>query len=140
MLSSPSNPFSVTDGGKTYDFISEINPSEPNSTIEATGVITRFTTQSDDQIPSGHLKVQLLSIPDIILILCEAFYNQVDYVQQDLLSVAEINEYLESIVPEKSVNSEHLLDEDEILDIKDYLSDKHSVLHKKCNNILANIH
>ena len=136
MLSSPSNPFSVTDGGKTYDFISEINPSEPNSTIEATGVITRFTTQSGEQIPSGFLKVQLLSIPDIILILCEAFYNQVDYIQEDILSVANINEYLYNIVPEKPGNRELLLDEDEILDVKDYLSDKHSVLHKKCNNIL----
>ena len=53
MLSTPSHPFSVTDGKKEYNFISEINPSSPNSTIEATGVITRFTTKQDEQIPQG---------------------------------------------------------------------------------------
>ncbi len=136
MLSTPSHPFAVTDGKNQYDFISEINPSMPNSTIEATGVITRFTTKAKDQVPSGFLKVQLLSIPDIILILCEAFYNQVDYVQENVLSISEINDYLDSIVPEKPITKERLLDEDEVLDIKEYLSDKRAVLHKKCSNII----
>lgn len=136
MLSTPSCPFSVTDGTNRFDFISEINPSRPNSTIEATGVITRFTTQSKDKIPVGYLEVQLLSIPDIILILCEAFYNQIDYIQESVLSTDAINDYLNNIVPEKPSTKEALFDEDEILDIKEYLSDKHYVLHKKCSNVL----
>lgn len=136
MLSTPSHPFAVTDGKNQYDFISEINPSMPNSTIEATGVITRFTTQAKDHVPSGFLKVQLLSIPDIILILCEAFYNQVDYVQEKVLPISEINDYLDNIVPEKPHSKKPLLDDDEVLDIKEYLSDKRTVLHKKCSNII----
>ena len=36
MLSSPNVPFRVTDGTMSYHFIDEINPSSPNSTIEAT--------------------------------------------------------------------------------------------------------
>lgn len=136
MLSTPSHPFAVTDGKNEYNFISEINPSSPNSTIEATGVITRFTTKQDEHIPQGYLKVQLLSVSDIILILCEAFYNQVDYLQESLMSTKEINEYVENIVPESPQNTESFLSEDDIQDIKEYLSDKGAVLHKKVNHIV----
>ena len=136
MLSTPSHPFSVTDGKKEYNFISEINPSSPNSTIEATGVITRFTTKQDEQIPQGYLKVQLLSVSDIILILCEAFYNQVDYLQESLMSTDEINEYIDNIVPENPQSVVAFLTEDDIQDIREYLSDKSAVLHKKVNHII----
>lgn len=136
MLSTPSHPFAVTDGKSEYNFISEINPSSPNSTIEATGVITRFTTKQDTLIPQGYLKVQLLSVSDIILILCEAFYNQVDYLQESLMSTDEINEYVENIVPESPQNVESFLSEDDVQDIKEYLGDKSAVLHKKVNHII----
>lgn len=136
MLSTPSHPFAVTDGKNEYNFISEINPSSPNSTIEATGVITRFTTKQDYQIPQGYLKVQLLSVSDIILILCEAFYNQVDYLQESLMSTDEINEYIDNIVPENPQSAVSFLTEDDIQDIKEYLSDKSAVLHKKVNYII----
>lgn len=135
MLSTPSHPFSVTDGNKQYDFISKINPSNPNSTIEATGVITRFTTHADDNIPTGFLKVHLLSITDIILILCEAYYNQVDYARESILTKEMLNEYIDNIVPEKPSSPVTYLCDDDILDLKEYII-RSSILQKKCNHII----
>lgn len=136
MLSTPSHPFSVTDGQNSYDFINDINPSRPNSTIEATGVITRFTAKNKENVPSGFLKVQLLSIPDIILILCETYYNQVDYVQENVLSKEDINNIVNNIVPERPATVQSFLSDDDILDIKEYL-DNSSLLRKKCDKILS---
>jgi hypothetical protein len=137
MLSTPNHPFAVTDGRKEYNFIRDINPSSPNSTIEATGVITRFTTRKEEDIPGGYLKVQLLSISDIILILCKAFYNQVDYIQENILSAENINSKLENISIDKSHIIKSFINEDDILDIKEYLSDINNPLHRRCNNILS---
>ncbi len=134
MLSSPSHPFAVTDGKNEYDFINEINPSRPNSTIEATGVITRFTTKVTTA-PANYLKVRLLSVTDIVLILCEAYYNQVDYSLNEVLTKDEINELIGNIVPEKPADKQNIIGEDDILDIKDYLLSS-STLSKKCDKVL----
>lgn len=134
MLSTPSHPFSVTDGAYSYNFINEINPSSPNSTIEATGVITRFTIRNSEDTPNGFLRVQLLSVPDIVLMLCEAYYNQIDYSHETIKQTAEINEILDNIVPEKPSGKRRLLNEDDVLDILDYLN--HSTIQKKCNDVL----
>ena len=134
MLSTPSHPFAVTDGDHSFDFIGEINPSSPNSTIEATGVITRFTIRDTYHAPKGFLRVQLLSIPDIILMLCEAYYNQIDYSHESIKQTSEINDLLENIVPEKPVQKQTLMGEDDVLDVWDYLN--HSTIQKKCNDVL----
>lgn len=132
MLSTPSAPFAVTDGQKTYDFISEINPSRPNSTIEATGVITRFTTHDVGDVPQGYLRVQLLSVPDILLILCEAYYNQVDYPRESILSVDAINDALSNL---QRGGTNALLTVDDVLDLREYIN-RSSILQKKCNHVL----
>ena len=134
MLSTPSHPFAVTDGEQSYNFISEINPSSPNSTIEATGVITRFTIRNTSNAPKGYLRVQLLSVPDIVLMLCEAYYNQIDYSHETIKQTSEINEILHNIVPEKPMDKGTILGEDDVLDILDYLN--HSTIQKKCNDVL----
>ncbi len=135
MLSTPSHPFAVTDGLNHYDFISEINPSAANSTIEATGVITRFTAHEHTGIPEGYLQVQLLSIPDIVLLLCEAYYNQIDYTSDCILSSADINEALDGISLSSTVVTDStIVSEDQILDIAEYL--KSSAIQKKCSNVL----
>lgn len=132
MLSTPSAPFSVTDGTQTYDFISEINPSRPNSTIEATGVITRFTTHDVGDVPQGYLRVQLLSLTDILLILCEAYYNQVDYPRESILSSTDIDDALCSL---PTGGMQQLLTVDDVLDLREYIN-RSSMLQKKCNHLL----
>lgn len=132
MLSTPSAPFAVTDGAQTYDFISEINPSRPNSTIEATGVITRFTTHDVGDVPQGYLRVQLLSLTDILLILCEAYYNQVDYPRESILVPADIDDALRSL---PTGGTQRLLSVDDALDLREYIN-RSSILQKKCNHLL----
>lgn len=134
ILSSPSSPFVVTDGTNSYNFISEINPSAPNSSVEATGVITRFTTVEDAKVPEGYLKVQLLSVTDLVLILCEAYYNQVDYSHESTLSTEQINEYLAAVTPAGLPSEKRVLDIDSIMDIFEYL--KTPSIHKKCSDVL----
>ncbi|MBR5101731.1 MAG: hypothetical protein IK092_01225, partial [Muribaculaceae bacterium] len=56
--SEPGKPFTVTDGVKSYNFIDEINPSNPNSQVESTGLVTRFTTEHLEDVPVGYLRVR----------------------------------------------------------------------------------
>ena len=132
LLSTSNAPFKVTDGERAYHFIDEINPSSPNSTIEATGVITRFTTQPQ-HLPAGVLGVQLLSVADVLLVLCEAYYNQVDYSYESIKSHEQINEILSAVTPGSATHP--FLSEDELLDVKEYL--QNTSRQKKCHALLT---
>lgn len=134
MLSSPNSQFTVTDGEKIYNFIDDINPSAPNSSIEATGVITRFTTQ-EINLPSSRLQAQLLSVADIILVLCEAYYNQVDYTYESIMSTEEINDMLKNISINKNRKEIDFLGEDDVMDIREYLQT--TSIQKKCHTQLS---
>ena len=47
LLSSPDSPFVITNAGKSYSFIDDLNPSGGNnSKVVSTGVITRLTIAS----------------------------------------------------------------------------------------------
>ena len=123
MLSKPGEAFCVTDSatGEKYNFISEINPSAPNATVEATGVVTRFTIKTDNQTPEGYVKIRLLSVVDVILILCEAYYTQiVDYDFNQVLRTSAINDAINSLSLGKLVKND-LLTEDDVLDLQEYL-------------------
>lgn len=136
LLSTPSQPFSVTDGQRNYNFISDINPSSPNSQVEATGVITRFTLHRDKTCPEGFLKVQLLSVTDIVLLLCEAFYNQVLQDGENILSAAEIDERIDTVCATTTSTTsmeKKWIDEDDLLDIQEYL--KQPSIQQKCSRI-----
>lgn len=79
MLSDPDVPFCISDGNKTYDFLKEINPSEDNASIEATGLVTRFhLLKQDEQVPpKDWIKVRMLTVADLVLVLVEAWCNEV---------------------------------------------------------------
>lgn len=136
MFSDPSTPFSVSNGGKNYVFKRDINPSEENSQIEATGVVTRFThrqVQMPKGVPDGFLCAQMLSVADIILILSEAYYNEVDYKIRDTKEwTDDLKEKMQSI---KIGGSQNLLSEDDILNIEEYYTK--TQLAKKCGPILS---
>lgn len=122
MLSEPGRPFSVSAGDNTYNFIDEINPSAPNSSVEATGVVTRFTStvKDNDTTPKGWLKVRMLSIADIVLVLAESYYNQVVRIGRDPIELVEnINRRVDECRIQTNVN--HILDEVDIANIEDYL-------------------
>lgn len=136
MFSDPSTPFSVSSGGKTYVFKRDINPSEENSQIEATGVVTRFTHRPLEMpkgVPNDYLRAQLLSVADIIMILSEAYYNEVDYKNRE--TTEWVNELIERKNAAKIGGSQNLLTEDDILNIEEYFTK--TQLSKKCGPITS---
>lgn len=83
LLSTNNSVFKVVDkdNDKDYDFITEINPIGQGA--ESTSVVTRFSVSAVSDIQGYPVKVKLLSITDILLILCDAYYNDIkDYTNQ----------------------------------------------------------
>ncbi len=134
MLSDPGKPFTVTDGTNTYNFIDEVNPSVPNGTLEATGVVTRFTTKKTDNVPEGHLKVRLLTITDLILVMCEAYHNQVNYENNEIRRGDEIKKVCDEMQVPTLNNANPIIGQDEVMDIQEYL--ENASYHRDVNNLL----
>lgn len=99
----------------TVPFLTHLNPQGGG---EATGLITRFTTQEVSPIENFSVKVRLMSIKDIILMLCEGYYN--DVTKREPISITEIESSLQLASKNVSSSTQHLLEEDDIWDIKDY--------------------
>lgn len=124
LLSSPDAPFVITNGGKSYSFIDDINPSGGNSAkIESTGVITRFTLQKEENRMKDFVKINNLSVVDIILLLTDSYYNDVKINPDNVLKYDDINRRLEQM---SSIWNSHIvqhdkMDEDDIKDIYDYI-------------------
>lgn len=133
MMSDPGKPFTVTDGRREYNFIDEINPSNPNSRVEATGVVTRFTSSTDPAVPEGYLKARLLSVADVILVLCEAYHTQTDYDNSEIKKIDYIREFCDSINVPSTPNPLPILTQDDVMDIYDYL--RGSTMKQRVANI-----
>lgn len=130
LLSEPGKPFKVKNGGVEYNFIEDINPSETGGENEATGVVTRFSTHlpqnNETHAPEngeidGYVKAQLLSVADIVLILCEAFYSNMKHSANEIWSSEKINSALEGISIGITKNDNAILDEDDVRNIQEYL-------------------
>ena len=136
MMSEPGRAFEVTDGSESYNFIDKINPSVPNAKTESTGVVTRFTIKPSNDVPESFLKARLLSLTDMILILCEAYHCQVDYKNAEMKSVKELQAFCQRMQSEiESDGSDmSLLKPDDIRDIEEYLAN--STFSQKVANLI----
>lgn len=137
ILSEPGVPFCVNGGDKKYNFIDEINPSAPNSSVEATGVVTRFTSspQQSDRIPEGWLKVRMLTIADIVLVLAESYYNQV---VRRSRNIGDLMGNIEKRIEECHIgtNTSPLITEIDIANIEDYLRNTQTI-GVNCDHIFS---
>lgn len=133
LMSDPGKPFTVTDGRRSYNFIDEINPSNPNSRVEATGVVTRFTTTADSSVPEGYLKARLLTVADVILVLCEAYHTQTNYDNSEIKKIDYIRSFCDGIDVPSSNNPSPLISQDDIGDIRDYLKGSPSMKQRVAN-------
>lgn len=126
LLSSANSPFVIQNGGCSYSFIDELNPSGGNNAkIESTGVITRFTIAKGNYVMKDYVKVQLLTVVDIILLITDSYYNDIKINPDTILKYDEINRSLEglsSLWGSKVVQQSNIIDDD-IKDINDYLKD-----------------
>lgn len=126
LLSSASSPFVIQNGGRSYSFIDELNPSGGNNAkIESTGVITRFTISKGDSLMKDYVKVRLLTVVDIILLISDSYYNDIKINPDTILKYDEINKALEglsSLWSNKIKQQSEIIDDD-IKDINDYIKD-----------------
>lgn len=82
LLSTEDSAFKVidTDNNQQYDFITKINPIGAGA--ESTSVVTRFSVRPVSAVVGYPVKIKLLSVSDIVLILCDTYYSDVkDYIQ-----------------------------------------------------------
>lgn len=125
LLSSPDSPFVITNDGKEYSFIDDLNPSGGNnSKTESTGVITRFTIRCDNEAMRDFVKIRNLSIADLLMLLVDSYYNDLKIDGSKVLLHDAINTELESIKflwANKTSEVQDVLTEDDIKDVCDYL-------------------
>lgn len=122
ILQRDGQPFLVSVGGHDYDFIEEMNPITHDT--EATGVVTRFSSyQRNPELYSEEhpIMMKTLSVTDIVLILCDGYYNNlVDYTSD---SAEEINSLAEDFYRRYITQPEganRAVSEDDVLDMKYY--------------------
>lgn len=118
LLSDDGKPMLVFDrmNNINYEFLTKINP---QGSGEATGLITRFTTQIQSDLTSEYpVHIKLMSIKDIVLMLCDGYYRDLD--NREPFKPEEINRLLESFRENKANSRQNYICEDEIGDIEEY--------------------
>ena len=76
LLSESGTPFTVIDGSNNpFIYLDEINPEGKKK--EATSLVTRFSTNYEWKNPAFPVKAKLLSPADLVLVLCDSYYNDV---------------------------------------------------------------
>ncbi len=143
LLASKGTQFTVEGkDGKVYNFIEEMNPLTNNT--EATGVVTRFTKEYERVDENFPIKVKLLSVADIIQILCDTAH--LDVKSHTILPREEINETLRSLQRRYGdmPDIQNFLDEDEIFNIREYVkrymaNEANELLSSEFFDILAQI-
>lgn len=126
LLSSADQPFVIENNGKEFSFIYDLNPSGGNNAkIESTGVITRFTLQRDHNKAPGLIKIRNLSVPDIILLLADSYYNDIKINPETVLRYDQINQELDNIsgIWRGASKTYDIITEDDVKDIADYIRD-----------------
>lgn len=126
LLQKDKRPFTVRSGatGEDVNFVASVNPI--GNKREATGVVTRFTSfgaDSERYIPEYPVIIKLLSAADIATILADGYVN--DLKDYQTYTVEQLNQTAASITERyggRQILSEPIITEDDVLDIKQYLS------------------
>ena len=121
LLARKGQQFMVKDpkDGAEYNFVEQFNPITRDT--EATGVVTRFTASYPVPDENYPVMIKILSIADILQILCDTAYNDVKY--HSLINKEDIDEFILSQERRyhNSVIVQKVLDEDDIMNIKEYV-------------------
>lgn len=121
LLAENGHPFTVIDGkDKQYVFLDEINPEGKGK--EATSLVTRFSTNYKWLNPDYPVKAKLLSPADLVLVLCDSYFNDIKSKIDNALTGEIINEKVKELVGrfDGRAIQQNLIDEDHLLDIYEY--------------------
>lgn len=124
LLSEDGKQFSITDQNKNvHNFIENINP--PGGGSESTSLVSRFSVNYKPQYQDFPIKAVLLSPVDIVLVLCDSFYNDINLKTSKnikFLSIDEINKAVLQLKDrlQKRQVQQQVFSEDDILDMQDY--------------------
>lgn len=105
----------VDNDDKGYPFLTHINP---QGNGEATGLITRFTIRNVSDINDYPVAVKLMSVKDLVLMLCEGYYNEVT--SRNPMNNDSVDAILHNLEVQNLSVHYNILLEDEIWDVKDY--------------------
>lgn len=127
LLSEAGKPFSITDENKVvHNFIEKINP--PGGGSESTSLVSRFSVNYKPVNQKFPVKAVLLSPADIVLVLCDSFYNDINLkTSQNIhfLSADEINSevfQLKDTFKDRKIQ-QNVFSEDDVLDMQDYFEE-----------------
>lgn len=107
--------------GDSYNFVEQLNPITRDT--EATGVATRFTRSYEVPDESYPIMVKVLSIADMLQILCDTAYNDVK--SHSVIDKEDIDEYMNAQERRyKGVPKvQSVLDEDDIMNVREYVEE-----------------
>ena len=107
--------------GDSYNFVEQLNPITRDT--EATGVATRFTRSYEVPDEGYPIMVKVLSIADMLQILCDTAYNDVK--SHSVIDKEDIDEYMNAQERRyKGVPKvQGVLDEDDIMNVREYVEE-----------------
>lgn len=134
LLSEEGNAFSITDEhGEIHNFIEKINPIGGGN--ESTSLVSRFSVNYKPINTRFPIKALLLSPADILLVLCDSYYNDIKTESGLVLQETQIDS--EVLLFKDKLNGrqaeQNYFTEDDVLDIRDYLEENFPT---KANNLL----
>ena len=102
-----------------YNFVERFNPITRDT--EATGVATRFTKEYAVPDKAYPIKVKVLSIADMLQILCDTAYNDVK--SHSVIDKEDIDEFMHIQERKYKENAivQDVLNEDDILNVREYI-------------------
>ena len=134
LLSEEGKPFSITDENDViHNYIVEINP--PGGGNESTSLVSRFSVNYKPANPKYPVKAILLSPADIVLVLCDSFYNDIKADHSLILKTEQINDYITELKAyfTPRIIQQEIFSEDDVLDMQDYFRENFST---KASNVL----
>lgn len=121
LLARKGKQFMVNDPltNRSYDFVEEFNPITRDT--EATGVATRFTKSYEVLDEYYPVMVKVLSVSDMLQILCDTAYNDVK--NHSIINREDIDEFI--LAFERRYKGmpqvQDVLDEDDIMNVREYV-------------------
>ena len=131
MLCDENSVLKIPDKGnnKNYDFISHINP--PGGGAEATGLVTRFTYESElGNCPP--IKIRLLNPAEIITIITDSYFSDFKIRKNDI-KAEDVKRLVEKLPDFYSPKQQDVFTDDDVYSIEEYLKDvyyKTNLQHK----------